>query len=164
MSRYATGTGVPVHRTEAELKRTLKRYGADDIVVGESAASKQGFVQFKYVDITVRMRIALPDPQSEDFWLTPSGRSRRDEATARQAWEKACRQQWRVLLLLVKAQLEAIENGIAPPEKILMPWLVLPGGGTVGEWVLPQLEAAARAGQLKALPFPQTTEGSNNGN
>lgn len=155
-SRYAQGTQVPVDRSQLELRGVLKRYGSDDILFGESAAQMMAFVQFRYAGLPVRLRIPLPDPADRRFWETPTGRRKRSSEAARAEWEMSCRQQWRVLLLFLKAQLEAVENGLDTPERIFMPYLVLPGGrGTVGDHLGPQLMAAVAGGQLKALPFPE---------
>ncbi len=153
MSRFATDTTVPTARTQAEIQATIRRYGADDIITGESAASATAFVQFRFLGFSVRVMIPLPDPNEERFWSTPSGRRKRTPESARAEWEKASRQQWRVLLLLLKAQMEAVENKVISPEEAFLPWLMLPGGKTVGQEVVPQLLAAAAGGQLKALPF-----------
>ena len=43
------------------------------------------------------------------------------------------RRQWRVMLLWVKAQLEAIDNGLLEPYAVFMPFLQLKDGRTVNE-------------------------------
>jgi len=148
MSQYASATDVSVERSEGEIKRTLIRYGADDIVSGQSVRTGQAFVQFVYSGLPLEARIPLP-PLSE-FGETPTGRTRREPAALRE-WEKAVRQQWRVLLLLIKAKLEAVENGIAPAEQEFLSWIILPGGETVGQRTLPQVRAAVEKGHLPKL-------------
>jgi len=140
MSRYATGTSVSVDRSKAEIERTLARYGADDIVSGQSRQSRQAFVQFAYRRLHVEVRITLPDPDDKAFRKSPTGKRSRDERQAFAAWEKACRQQWRVLLLLLKAQLEAVENGVYEPWEAFLPWLMLPTGKTVRGAIAPRLD------------------------
>ena len=70
---------------------------------------------------------------------------------------KECRQMWRVLLLLIKASMEAVELGLGAPEQILLPYIQLPTGRTVGEEVMPGLQKALAGGQLKALPWGGST-------
>ena len=153
MSRYAAGTRVATDRTQAEIQTTIRRYGADDIITGQSAEAARAFVQFRYRGFSARVMIPLPDPKERRFWVTPSGKFEREADVARAEWEKATRQQWRVLLLLLKAQFEAIENNVITAEEAFLPWILMPGGRTIGQEVLPQLQAAADGGQLKALPF-----------
>ena len=154
MSRYARETGVSVEKSQVEIKRTLRRYGADNIVFGDSAGQRRAFVQFTYENLPVRAIIPLPSPAEARFTKSPMGKRQRDPRATLVEWEKACRQQWRVLLLLIKAQLEGIQNEIFTPREVFLSWLVLPSGQTVSQWALPQLEAAEKHGGLPALPLP----------
>ncbi len=52
-------------------------------------------------------------------------------------WEQEVREAWRALLLLIKANLEAIERKITTPERAFMAFLVLPDGRDLGDAVLP---------------------------
>ena len=67
MSRYANGTQVAIERTEAEIRRTLIRYGADDVVMGQSSSRGVAFVQFLYAKLRIEARpwgrtFAKPSP------------------------------------------------------------------------------------------------------
>lgn len=155
MARYAADTSVSSDRSEQEIKRTLRRYGADDIVIGDSTQQKSAFVQFDYQARAVRMAVPLPDPTDPDFSTTPGGRRKRNPAAVAQAWEQACRQNWRILLLLIKAQMEAVDLGIITVDQAFLPWLLLPNGSTVGEHMIPQLTAAREGGKMpKLLAWP----------
>jgi len=158
MSIYAKETGVSVERSEAEIKRTLRRYGADDITTHSSARRRLAFVAFAYESLPVKMTIPLPDPDSEEFWHSPAGKKKRSPEQARSQWEKACRQQWRVLLLLIKAQLEAIANGVVTPQEAFMPWLLLKSGRTIYEEMGGGIQGAIESGQIKALPWGGATD------
>jgi len=154
MTRYARGTIVSTARSAAEIKRTIRRYGGDDIVTGMSARLALCFVQFTYRDLPIDIRVPLPPSQSERFWKTPSGKRARSAEAARAEWEKACRQQWRVLLLLIKANLEAVENEVLDAKEVWLPWLVLPDGRTVGSLLRSGMDKLLESGKLpKALPF-----------
>lgn len=52
---------------------------------------------------------------------------------------------------MVKAKLEAIETGISSFDSEFMANIVLPGGGTVGEWMGPQIERAYLTGAVPAM-------------
>lgn len=153
MSLYARNTAVSVERSEAEIKRTLVRYGGDNIVIGTSRELRQAAVQFVLKERSYKVAIKLPDFGSSEFHRTGTGRARVLEAATRD-YERACRQKWRVLALLLKAQLEAIHEGILSPDDAFMSWLMLPNGQTVGEAVRPHMDKLL-AGQsaAKALPF-----------
>jgi len=156
MSKYARGTKVPVGRSESEVKQTLVRYGADDVVTGSSSRQRRAFVQFHFRGFPIQVNVSLPDPASPTYARTLKRGSARDSSAAMQLWERDCRQQWRVLLLLIKANLEAVENGILKTEEVFLPWLMLPDGSTVGQRVCPGIPAALQSGKIKALPFPGT--------
>ncbi|MBD3174336.1 MAG: hypothetical protein GF320_04095 [Armatimonadia bacterium] len=153
MSKYASETEVSVDRSEAEIKRTLLRYGADDIVTGHSTRQGAAFVRFFYRDLHIRISMPLPSPEEDRFTKTDKGR-RRTATQARREYEKATRQQWRVLLLLLKAKLEAVENELLPEREMFMPWILLPSGRTVFEEADPGLSRWIETGeQPKMLPF-----------
>jgi hypothetical protein len=153
MSLYARNTQVSVERSEAEIKKTLVRYGGDNVILGTSRALRQAAVEFKFKERSYRVAITLPDHGSQEFHRTGTGRARVREAATRD-YDRACRQKWRVLALLLKAQLEAVQEGILAPEDAFMSWLMLPNGQTIGEATKPHLDKLL-AGQTvaKALPF-----------
>jgi hypothetical protein len=153
MSRYASGTEVTIDKSEAEIKKTLMRYGADDIVTGQSSRKGKAFVQFWYESLHIMVEIPLPTIEEKKFQLTEKG-NERSEHQVQIEYEKACRQQWRVLLLLIKANLEAVENRIMEPQQAFLPWLILPNGQTVIKAVEPGLKKWIESGeQPKLLTF-----------
>jgi hypothetical protein len=136
--RYAEGTSVPIERTKGEMERVLGRYGAEEFACFTSAKEGVAAVGFVVRGRAVRMRLKLPSP--DIFAKTDRGRARTLEASRRD-WEAACRQSWRCLLLVVRAKLEAIDSGIATFEDEFLAYFVMPGGGTLGDRVRPQLDA-----------------------
>jgi hypothetical protein len=146
-ARYAESTDVAPDRSRAEIERTLQRYGATAFMYGwQGDHAALGF------DLAGRRyRIVLPLPPRADFEWTPARGTRRSAAASQAAWEQATRQRWRALALWVKATLEAAESGIVTVETALLPFVVLPSGVTVGEWVAPQIEATYRLGAMPQL-------------
>lgn len=149
MSKYAANTDVSVERSAAEIERTLQRYGADQFIRGWQHGS--AFIAFAMNDRRIRFVLPLPDKREDQFWKTPGGRRRRDDAAAFRAWEQACRQRWRALSLCIKAKLEAVEAGIATFEEEFLAHIELPGGRTVGDWMVPQIEQAYASGKMPPL-------------
>jgi len=153
MGTYASDTSVPVDRSIAELRSTVMRYRATGFAFGEEA--DRAMVAFTAQDRRVRFLVTLPERTK--FALTPSTQVRRTPAAQEDAWEKACRQRWRALNLVVKAKLEAVEAGIATFEQEFLGYLVLPGGQTMHEALqvdgrLQQALATGAAPSLLALP------------
>ncbi len=99
----------------------------------------------------IRFIVELPDKNARAFTHTPGRNSRRDASRAYAAWEKACRQRWRALALVIKAKLEAVETGITVFEDEFMAHIVLPDGQTVGEYIRPQIAAAYQSGSMPQL-------------
>lgn len=126
--RYAEKTKVPVSRTRDEIERTLARYGADKFIYGWDADTCQ--VGFRVDGVFVRLEI-LTDGYSES----------------------EMRQRWRVLLLLIKAKLEAIESGLSTVQEQFLADIMLSNGARVGDWIVPQLAATYQKGGMpKLLP------------
>jgi hypothetical protein len=146
--KYAAGTEVPSDRSRSEIERTLRRYGATAFAYGWEGDSAQ--IAFKLAGRHIRFRLPLPDPRSGEFTLTPTGRER-SQAAADEAYEQAVRQRWRALALVIKAKLEAVEAGISTVEAEFLANVALPDGGTVGDWLAPQLAGVYASNAMPAL-------------
>ena len=108
MGRYAKDTEVSSAKSRTEIERVLERYGATGFLYGwieESAV-----VAFQMAERHVKF--VLPMPPREDFRFTPERQSERSEDQISREFDKAVRQRWRALLLVIKAKLEAVECGI----------------------------------------------------
>lgn len=132
--RYAQGTDVSVSKTRGEIEALLTKHGAAQILSGIDHASRSGFVGFTLKKRQYRIPL-----------LVRSDRNRNSEQVERE--------QWRGLLLLVKAKLEYVAAGLADAETEFLAHLVLPGGGTVGSEIAPHIALAYESGQMpKLLP------------
>ncbi|WLD12549.1 hypothetical protein [Planctellipticum variicoloris] len=155
MARYAETTSVPVDRSKAEIEAVLKRYGASEFLYG----SKPGLavVQFVCRDRMVRFTLPLPSEADKEFHQTERRKTRRSADAVLKAWEQACRQRWRALLLAIKAKLEAVAAGIAEFEDEFLAYVVDPTtNGTVGDLLRTQLEQRylGHSTTLLGLPGP----------
>lgn len=150
MSRYAESTTVAAEASRAEIERTIRRYGADSFMYGYSGT--QAAVQFAVDGRHVKFVLEMPDPDDDEFVLTPTGRER-SEAQADKAWEQATRQRWRALALVIKAKLEAVEAGITVFDAEFLAHIILPDGSMVGDRVQPLVEEAYLTGQQPNFPL-----------
>lgn len=152
MSDYAKGTSVSADKSRAEIERTLQRFGADQFLYGWEA--EQAVIQFRARGKLIRFLLPLPSKNDPRFTHTPSQGNRRTVEAALREWERATRQVWRALLLIVKAKLVAVEDGITEFESEFLAHIVLPDGQTVGGWIMPQVDAAYELGTMPAaLPM-----------
>lgn len=141
MGTYAAKTEVSSIQSRADIEKVLTRYGADSF--GYLNNPGEAMVIFTYNGIRVQFR--LPLPNINDFARTPTGRVATDSAR-QAAYEQAVRQKWRALLLVTKAKLEAVESGISTFEAEFLAHIVLPGGRTVGDQVMPMVHESLSSG------------------
>lgn len=145
---YAENTSVPADRSRAEIERTLQRYGASQFMYGYD--EQHSMVAFAMAGRQVRFVLPMPDKNDPRFTMTPSGRKRRDPSSMLAEYEKATRQRWRALALVIKAKLEAVEAGITVFEDEFLAHIVLPDGTTAGDWMRPQIAKAYEKGAMPA--------------
>lgn len=155
MPKYASETFVTVDRTRAEIERTLIRYGASAFLYAWE--DQRAVIGFRIADRSIRMTLPLPSRDEFRFGTRAnqsySWEVERTKVEQERAYDKATRQRWRALLLVIKAKLEAVDAGISTLESEFLRDIVLPSGETVGEWTAPQIEAAYLTGGMpKLLP------------
>ena len=122
-------------RSLEEIKNTLMRYGADGF--GYMETPQGAGIVFKLRNREYSIQIGLPS--IDQFQTTSTGR-RRTENIIQQEFEKAVRQKWRALALVVKAKLEAVESGISTVEQEFLAFTVLPDGQQFGDWAQKRLD------------------------
>lgn len=163
MKTYAADTSVSVEKSRAEIESTLTRYGATRFayMIGDSEA----VIGFQANGKFVKFTLPLPNRNAPEFRTriyTRMGafvkKVELQPEESRKAWEQACRSRWRSLALCVKAKLEAVASGITTFEAEFLAHIVVPGGGTLGERIIPQLEDMQRNGRMPMLML--TDEGS----
>lgn len=146
--KYAERTEVPSDRSRAEIESCLRRYGA--VAFGYSWDADAAVIAFQISMRRIRFTLPLPDPTSREFTHTAARGYRREPAAQAAEYERAVRQRWRALALVIKAKLEAVAAGISTIEAEFLAAVVLPDGNTVGDWVQPQLTAAVERGEMPA--------------
>ena len=147
-ARYAENTEVPAGRSRDEIERALARYGATSFAYGWNGALVQ--VGFELEGRQILFRVPMPRPGDDAFVWTPT-RQLRSDAAAQREYEKAVRQRWRALALVIKAKLEAVAAGITTVEEEFLAHIVLPSGDTFGQWAAPQLARVYAANEMPAL-------------
>lgn len=161
---FAADSSVPVDRTRAEIRDLLAQWGCSGM--GWTDHFADGAVELAFVwDPTV---IERRDKQKRNC---PGGHWRatcevcqwKDGfAVAEQvlfrvrmrvkvgADAQKQRTAHRLLLLKIKADLNAAEAGLAKAEEVFLPWIVDGHGNTISEVILPRLKASYAALPAKA--------------
>ena len=138
--------------SEAEIKKTLRKYGAEGYMSG--FRDNQALIAFQVRGKSVRFVLTLPSPTEKQFTEYQLGRSFKTTYTrtpdaAKKLYEQACRQRFRALALCIKAKMEAVECGIVTFEQEFLAHFVMPDGRNLGDHVIPQLNS----GQMPKLTF-----------
>jgi hypothetical protein len=148
MAKYAERTEVPVDRRILEIQRTLERYGVTAFGFARDGDASQ--VVFEMGGRRMRITVRLPDRAEKRFVRDQHG-YQRDAKSAERAYQQAVRQRWAALSLYIKAVCEAIDSDVITAENAFLPFVVLPDGRTLSEYVAPQLAAVYESGEMPAL-------------
>ena len=162
MARYAKDTSVPVDRSQAEVRRIFARYKATGFMFAEQGG--QAMVAFTAQGRNIVLPVPMPDRASDSIKYLPS-RSKYDVhgpqrslGSQQEAYDQEVRQRWRVLVLLLKAKLEAIEIGTSTFEDEFLPYTMLPSGRTVSHELKGRLDHMILTGEVPNL-FPMLGDG-----
>lgn len=139
---YAQNTQVSVERSRSEVERILKTAGATKM--GFFYNEQNAIVGFELSGYSVKLQVRVPgldemvhkiqkgkESDKPRGWWCWDEKRRRTWCAKEQ--EAETRRKWRVLILLLKAKLEAIADGETTVEREFLSDLVIPGGQTVGE-------------------------------
>ncbi len=144
MSKYAEGTSVPVGRSQSEIKRILERYDVASHRFTETLAG--GGIEFNYKNYPVQMMFRYPG--SSDFHTDNQYMAEK-------------RRLWRVLTLHIKSIMEMEHEEMFGPMSVMMPFIALGNGVTVGTGLARQVDQALETGALPQIfkLLPESTEG-----
>lgn len=155
---YAQGTGVSVEKTRAELDTLLGKHGASSRAILTDDAADQALVVFVLRGLKYKLVLPLPKRAEHATRSLPPGgwrwSSDRQKAWREKAWEQACRERWRQVLLLVKAKLELVRLGVTTAEHEFMADLVLANGETVHHALGAEIARALADGSMPLLALP----------
>ena len=130
--RIAEGTKVPVESSRGEISGILTKHGCLRMAWGMEPRGDT--LQFELAGKHFRFLIEKPTAEEVrkrdgDNYTYPHNVDWGVKAEAE--W----RRRWRANVLLIKAKLEFIDGGDTSLEAEFMPYLVMPGGKTLGEFV-----------------------------
>jgi hypothetical protein len=152
-ARYAASTSVPIHRSRAEIDAYLERVGAKDITwasrtLGVSLCFTLPSPSDDRPRLPIRYDLAIP---ANEVLLKQASQGRRKPLTQRQIdtiLSARGKREHRLLLLWVKGMVELHLEGLHDISMQLLPWVVGPGGETLGQ----AIEARLADGQLALGP------------
>lgn len=124
--RFAEDTRVPVSASQDTIKKLMKAAGSDQIAVYE--ASDRSAVAFRVEGRFYRITVPV--------------------VAGKASAEQEERRAWRLLLLLIKAKLEAVREGATTIEREFLADMLMPDGSTVAEWTAAPLALAYDKGEM----------------
>lgn len=147
---YAKNTKISSEKSEQDIRKLLKRFGANKTVIYDDD-EKFGFV-FEYKNLRVRIVVNLPDPNDFTFVVRGArGKEKRSETEKQRAWERECDRRWRAMKLIVQSKLVSVTEGVRTFEEEFLHDILLPNGQTVGEYVAPQIQQSYLTGKMPPL-------------
>lgn len=154
---YARNTKVSVERSKAEIEKLLRKFGAKKFGTMEDIDAGIAYLMFEHEGLSFQIPVRMPF--RKDYTMSPARRVR-TAAAATEAWDQAIKARWRVVFLLTKAKLIAIDQEHSTIEREFLSDVMLPrpdGPSSVGDIMIPELRKAASTGQLpKLLPGPKS--------
>ncbi len=145
---YAKNTSVAVSKTRAEIEQLLERAKAKQYGTAVDYDQLTARIQFRLHERIVRFTVALPD---------------RKKLGEGQRYERAERQRWRALLLVLKAKLESVESNIETFEAAFLSQIVMPNDRTVADIIIPMVVDSYKGGRMpKALAAAPNNQGDIN--
>jgi hypothetical protein len=145
--RYAQNTSVPVERSRVEVEQVLAKYGATHF--GTMTKPDGATIVFEFKGRQIQL--AVPMPPKTDKAFTHKGWRARTAQAKDKLWEAEYRRRWRVLVITVKAMLEAVDSKLLTFDEAFLAHIVVPGTAkTIGGEIVPRLDAIY-AGQLALL-------------
>lgn len=163
MKPYASGTIVSVDKSKAELDTLLSKHGATSRGVMSNDLEGNAIVVFQIEGRHYRLEIPLPrydkfrtkkDPRAAWKTLTLTTDQQRI------AYEQACRERWRAVVLLCKAKLELVALGVSTVEREFLADLVLPGGDRLHARFQTAIENAYTSGKFQLPAHTPAPSGS----
>ena len=106
--RYAEKTTVAAATTQIQIQAIVQRYGGEELTI--SLKDGHALLGFRLGGRAIRLTLPLPRAGGSQFTSYARGMwtYERAPAQAQKLWEQACRANWRALLLVVRAKLEAV--------------------------------------------------------
>lgn len=136
---YARDTKVDPSRSREEIERLLFKRKASKVGVATDNAVGVATVAFQIGKAAVSFQVKLP--HRDEFKQLRHGWTRTESAID-ETHQKAIRQRWRSVLMVLKGKFAAIDAGVETFEQAFFYHLHVPSGGTVGEHVISRYQQA----------------------
>lgn len=155
-AKFASGTAVAVSKSREEIDRLLRAWKCDGIQWTDNF--RDGCVQLRFVwqhnnaQYKARIEVTLPTDKSIRDQALDGRTGRFSQNIYQKLSIQRGKREHRVLLLWLKAALNAIEEGIVEAEAIFLPFLEDTEGRTVSQVVGTQMHQLLLGSATRLLP------------
>lgn len=143
MRRFAQDTAVPISRSRGEIDKLLRDWGATGIQWTDEFDKDRVTLQFIWPkeehSYMARFSVVLPGRKDLEADAVDGRSGQVSERKMEMLLDARGKAEHRLLLLWLKAALNAVEAGIVEAEAIFLPFLVGADGRTVAQVALPRL-------------------------
>jgi len=141
MRRFAEDTSVPISRSRGEIDQLLRAWGAQGIQWTDDFEHDRVMLRFVWPRGEQRFmaRFAISLQGREELEKEAAGVYGIREAYLEKLMQGRGKREHRVLLLWLKAALNAVDSGLIDAETIFLPFLEDRNGKTIAEIALPRL-------------------------
>jgi hypothetical protein len=141
--RFASDTAVPIGRSRGEIDKLLRDWGASAIQWSDEYDLDRVTLRFIWTSHGTRFMARFTLKLRTRKELEPAALDGRtgqvSEGKIQRLLNDRGKQEHRVLLLWIKAALNAVDLGIVSAEELFLPFLEGADGKTVGEVAMPRL-------------------------
>lgn len=137
--RYAQDTTVPVSKSRAEIDKLLRDWGADGVQWSDHFSESRVVLRFTWKGLTARFDVELESEASLRGKALNQKTGQVSDVKLQKLLDGRGRHEHRLLLLWIKAALNACEAGMVAPEAIFLPFFEGKDGHTVAEVAVPKL-------------------------
>ena len=135
-------TEVAVSKSQEAIRKLIYRHKGTGLFL-VSRPPHEGFEAFLEIEKTpYHVRVMA---RCKDVSTDPRSGLKRTGSVLEKHWEQETRRVWRVLYWHLKAMFEAADSGVIDIRNVILPYVVLKDGMTLGDAVIP------RMGQLMSM-------------
>ena len=130
------GTQVAVPKSQDKIRQMLTKHGGARVafISDPPLEGFQAVVQIDKASYSIKIMARLREKRDAD---------------------QECRRIWRVLYHHMKSIFEAADSGVMEFREMMLPYIITNDGRTVGECILPKLDAALAGRPDRLLPAPR---------
>ncbi len=162
MAAYSS-TKVPVEKSQSDLRKLLRGYGAEGYQFGEVTREGTTYasIEFAHEGYVVRMRVPHKEPDLNELrQRAKRARTKTLEDLYEESQDQEARRIWRVLYWNLKSRMEAYEEGIETFLQAFMAHVLNPA---TGRTIYEELSTEGRVELVAPLPrlaLPSSEEGA----